>query len=290
MTNLMFFGFKSYLDYSKKMHRRDKMARNNIEINKLVDIIIDDYKKGRDIDQIKRFGYPNQSIIVSILEKIKYLIYPGYYHDKINQKSNIFYDMIGPLLKEVNNSLKEQIAIVLAYGQKNKINSMAEEITLEFLNKIPKIRASLDTDIDAIYKNDPAAHSKDEIIYAYPGLYAIFVHRLAHELYLLNVPILPRMISEHAHKLTGIDIHPGADIGNYFCIDHGTGIVIGEATIIGRHVTVYQNVTLGALSTKGGQKLKNIKRHPTICDNVVIYAGATILGGQTITSFGSTRF
>lgn len=165
---------------------------------------------------------------------------------------------------------------------------MAEEITLEFLNKIPNIRVSLDTDIDAIYKNDPAAYSKDEIIYAYPGLYAIFAHRLAHELYLLNVPILPRMISEHAHKLTGIDIHPGATISDYFCIDHGTGIVIGETTIIGRHVIVYQNVTLGALSTKGGQKLKNIKRHPTICDNVVIYAGATILGGQTIIGENST--
>lgn len=264
------------------------MEKDNNKINELINIILNDYKQERDIDQIKKFGFPNQNVIANTLEKIKYVIYPGYYCDKANPKISISYDMLEALLKEISNNLKEQIAIVLACTQKNKIDSMAEEMTMEFLNKIPRIRASLDTDIDAIYKNDPAAHSKDEIIYAYPGLYAIFAHRLAHELYLLDLPILPRMISEHAHQLTGIDIHPGATIGDYFCIDHGTGIVIGETSVIGKYVTIYQNVTLGALSTKGGQKLKNVKRHPTICDNVTIYAGATILGGQTIIGENST--
>lgn len=133
---------------------------------------------------------------------------------------------------------------------------------------------------------DPAASSKEEIIFSYPGLYAITVYRLAHELFLLKVPLIPRMMTEHAHSKTGIDIHPGATIGKYFFIDHGTGIVVGETTVIGEHVKLYQGVTLGALSTKGGQKLRHVRRHPTICDNVTIYSGASILGGNTVVEEG----
>ena len=158
----------------------------------------------------------------------------------------------------------------------------ATVITYEFMKKIPAIRSILETDIDAAYEGDPAADSKDEIILSYPGLFAISVYRIAHELHLLNVPMIPRIMTEYAHSVTGIDIHPGADIGKYFFIDHGTGVVIGETTIIGEHVKIYQGVTLGGLSTRGGQSLKGLKRHPTIGNNVTIYSGASILGGDTV--------
>ena len=138
------------------------------------------------------------------------------------------------------------------------------------------------TDVEAFYDGDPAAYSTDEIIFCYPGLFAITVYRMAHVLYTLGVPMLPRMMTEHAHGVTGIDINPGATIGKYFFIDHGTGIVVGETTVIGDHVKIYQGVTLGALTTRGGQSLRGKKRHPTIEDNVTIYAGASILGGETV--------
>lgn len=152
---------------------------------------------------------------------------------------------------------------------------------MAFFQKIPQIRAFLETDLQAAFDGDPAAYSKDEVIFAYPGMLAITVYRLAHELYLMNVPLIPRIMTEYAHDRTGIDIHPGASIGKYFFIDHGTGIVIGETTVIGDNVKIYQGVTLGALSTRGGQKLRNVRRHPTIGDNVTIYSGTSILGGET---------
>jgi serine O-acetyltransferase len=156
-----------------------------------------------------------------------------------------------------------------------------------FLSKIPKIREYLDTDLEATLQGDPAALNKDEIVLSYPGIYAITVYRMAHELFLLDVPLIPRMMTEFAHNKTGIDIHPGATIGKYFFIDHGTGIVIGSTTVIGEHVKVYQGVTLGALSTSGGQSLRGIKRHPTIEDDVTLYSGASILGGNTVVGAGS---
>jgi serine O-acetyltransferase len=166
-------------------------------------------------------------------------------------------------------------------------NYEAYQITAEFLKKIPKIREYLEGDLQALLEGDPAANGYGEIILSYPGLFAITVNRMAHELYLLDVPLIPRIMTEYAHSVTGIDIHPGASIGKNFFIDHGTGIVVGETTIIGDHVKIYQGVTVGALSTRGGQKLKNVKRHPTIEDNVTIYAGASILGGNTVIGKGS---
>jgi serine O-acetyltransferase len=162
------------------------------------------------------------------------------------------------------------------------IQQKAHMITVAFLQKIPKIREYLEDDLKAALEGDPAANGYGEIILAYPGLFAITVNRLAHELYLMKVPLIPRIMTEYAHSVTGIDIHPGASIGRHFFIDHGTGIVVGETTIIGDNVKIYQGVTLGALSTRGGQSLKNVKRHPTIEDNVTIYAGASILGGDTV--------
>jgi serine O-acetyltransferase len=163
-----------------------------------------------------------------------------------------------------------------------EIVAEAEDICEQFFAKLPQVRDYVRTDMQAAFDGDPAAGSKEEIVLAYPGLVASTVNRLAHELYLLGVPLVPRMMTEYAHSLTGIDIHPGATLGKYFFIDHGTGIVIGESTVVGDHVKLYQGVTLGALSTRGGQKLKNLKRHPTIEDHVTIYSGASILGGNTV--------
>lgn len=162
------------------------------------------------------------------------------------------------------------------------IDRQAQEMTVRFLEKIPDVRALLATDLQAFYDGDPAATSLDEIIIAYPGLLAITVNRLAHELFLLKVPLIPRIMTEYAHGRTGIDIHPGATIGKYFFIDHGTGIVVGETTVIGDSVKLYQGVTLGALSTRGGQSLRGHRRHPTIGDRVTIYSGASVLGGDTV--------
>ena len=173
--------------------------------------------------------------------------------------------------------------ILQARGEKPETaEEKAQSICLEFFRAIPQVRCVIQTDVQASYDGDPAASGTDEIIFSYPGLFAITVYRLAHVLYDLGVPMLPRIMTEHAHSITGIDINPGATVGKYFFIDHGPGIVIGETTTIGDHVKLYQGVTLGALTTRGGQSLRGKRRHPTIEDNVTIYAGASILGGETV--------
>ncbi|MDD6550187.1 MAG: serine acetyltransferase, partial [Lachnospiraceae bacterium] len=168
-----------------------------------------------------------------------------------------------------------------------KFKDQAYCLALTFLNRLPDIRDYVETDLVATFDGDPAASSLDDIILSNPGIKATTINRLAHGLFLLNVPLIPRMMTEYAHSITGIDIHPGARIGRYFCMDHGTGVVVGSTTIIGDHVKVYQGVTLGALSTAAGQALHGIKRHPTIEDNVTIYSGASILGGKTVIGEGS---
>ena len=231
--------------------------------------------------------YPDKKIVIDILEKLKLVIYPGYYRNS-NYRTYTVRNNVAILLEDIIYNLSKQISIVLKYSPQyanadsKQISETSEKITFEFLNKIPKIREYIEGDIQAAYDGDPAAYNKDEIICTYPGLYAIFTNRIAHELFLLGVPLIPRIMTEHAHSLTGIDIHPGTTIGKYFFIDHGTGIVIGETTEIGDNVKIYQGVTLGALSTRGGQNLRGKKRHPTICDNVTIYSGASILGGETV--------
>ncbi len=257
------------------------------EINGLVGEILDDYKKARSIDNINIFEQADKEIVIDILSKLRQIIFPGYFKNKAYRiytaKNNLTM-----LLEDVFYHLNKQVMIVLRYDEKwmnatiEELSIQSYEICMQFFKTIPKIREYIETDVQAAYEGDPAAYNKDEIIFSYPGLYAIVVNRIAHELYNLSVPLIPRMMTEHAHSVTGIDIHPGATIGKYFFMDHGTGIVIGETTIIGEHVKVYQGVTLGALSTKGGQKLKSKKRHPTIKDNVTIYSGASILGGETV--------
>ena len=256
-------------------------------INKLTKNIISDYVENRTIDEVKPFDHPDDEAIKDIVESLRKIIFPGYFRNK-NYRVYTLRNNMGMLIEDVFFKLIRQISIVLRYDEKyvdhteNFIAEKAEEIAFEFMNRIPKIREFIETDVQAAYDGDPAAYNKDEIIYSYPGLYAILVNRIAHELFLLEVPLIPRIMTEYAHSKTGIDIHPGASIGKYFFIDHGTGIVIGETTIIGNNVKIYQGVTLGALSTRGGQSLKNKKRHPTIEDNVTIYSGASILGGETV--------
>ncbi|WP_024859760.1 serine O-acetyltransferase EpsC [Ruminococcus flavefaciens] len=256
-------------------------------INSLTQKILMDYNGNRTIDEVKTFDHPDNDDIVGIIESLRRIVFPGYFRNKSYRVYTVR-NNITMILEDVIFKLIRQISIVLRYDKKyvdldeNEINENAERITFEFLDRLPKIRSYIETDVQAAYDGDPAAYNKDEIIYSYPGLYAILVNRLAHELFLLGVPLIPRVMTEHAHSKTGIDIHPGATIGKYFFIDHGTGIVIGETTEIGDNVKVYQGVTLGALSTRGGQSLRNKKRHPTIEDNVTIYSGASILGGETV--------
>ncbi len=256
-------------------------------INTLTKEILADYEDSRTIDEVKTFDHPDNEDVVGIIEALRRIVFPGYFRNRSYRVYTVR-NNISMILEDVIFKLIRQISVVLRYDEKyvslseNEVNKAAERITFEFLGKIPKIRALIETDVQAAYDGDPAAYNKDEIIYSYPGLYAILVNRLAHELFLLGVPLIPRVMTEHAHSKTGIDIHPGATIGKYFFIDHGTGIVIGETTEIGDYVKVYQGVTLGALSTRGGQSLRNKKRHPTIEDNVTIYSGASILGGETV--------
>jgi len=245
------------------------------EIARVTDTIVAGGAKVREL--------PNRAEVVACLEKLRTILFPGYFETGQTMEA---------LLQEVASSLITQIGLAIQHGphcgdgqperEDQRDRRDAEEITAEFIARIPKIMEELATDIEALYDGDPAAYSRCEIILSYPGLYAGMVYRIAHELHLLRVPLLPRVMTEHAHSVTGIDIHPGATIGKYFCMDHGTGIVIGETTEIGDHVKLYQGVTLGALSTKSGQGLRSVRRHPTIMDHVTIYSGATILGGDTV--------
>lgn len=257
------------------------------DINLLVDKIMADYEQGRDIDVVEEFMHPDKDDIVKIIYQIRNIIFPGYYENK-NYRIYTVRNNLSMLLEDVLYHLSKQISVVLKYLPQYKgkdeatLLSEGEKISLQFFEKLPEVRRLTQTDLDAAYDGDPAAFNKPEIIFSYPGQFAIMVNRIAHELHLLGVPIIPRIMTEYAHTKTGIDIHPGATLGEYFFIDHGTGIVIGETAEIGNNVKIYQGVTIGALSTREGQKLHGKKRHPTIEDNVTIYAGASILGGDTV--------
>lgn len=228
---------------------------------------------------------PKKADIIDVLLEIRKVIFPGFFGEE-NSAYVRLNNFAGSTLAVVYEKLFKQIRTTFLFrGKRNRsedFDKEVEEITLKFIEKLPDIQELLLKDVEAELLGDPAATSKEEIIFSYPGIFAIFVYRVAHELYQLQVPFIPRIMTEYAHGKTSIDINPGATIGEYFFIDHGTGIVIGETTIIGNHVKIYQGVTLGALSTMKGQQLSGIKRHPTIEDNVVIYANATVLGGETV--------
>ena len=226
---------------------------------------------------------PRRSVIIELVRELRAVLFPGYF--RIDTGACAFPEYYaGSLLNNLYDALKEQIEIAILYQgeEKEKAQLRAEEITGQFVKRLPEIQKMLLKDVQAGFDGDPAAKSKEEIIFSYPGFYAIYVYRIAHELYLEKVPFIPRIMSEFAHGKTGIDINPGATIGEYFFIDHGTGVVIGETTKIGNNVKIYQGVTLGALSTRMGQQLADVKRHPTIEDNVTIYSNSSVLGGETV--------
>jgi serine O-acetyltransferase len=257
----------------------------------LTDLLIKSYAEHEEIIKIDSGNLLNRSHIVDIVEKLRALMFPGYFGKKNIQASSVEY-RTGDLLEEVRFILTEQIARALHHNAdyaelgKEIIAGKADDICIQFLSRLPEVRDKLASDVSAAYDGDPAAYSLDEIISSYPGLYAITVYRLAHVLYEQGVPLIPRIMTEHAHSLTGTDIHPGAVIGHHFFIDHATGVVIGETTVIGNYVKIYQGVTLGGLSTRGGQTIRGTKRHPTIESHVTIYSGASILGGTTVIGEG----
>ena len=263
------------------------MSQDKKEIQELTKEILKNYERKSIINPEELFEQPDREAVNDILDKLVKMVFPAFYREKGYRFYNVE-SRLTVLIEDVYYNLNKQIPIALRQMEENKslseeqIAEKSESIVKEFLSRIPKVRDLVETDVQASFDGDPAAFNTNEIILCYPGLRAITISRIAHELFLLGVPLIPRMWTEYAHSRTGIDIHPGATIGKYFCIDHGTGIVVGETTIIGDYVKVYQGVTIGALSTRGGQSLRGTKRHPTIEDRVTIYAGASILGGETV--------
>lgn len=232
---------------------------------------------------------PSREAVVDIIDRMRELIFPGYFTRERIDPVNLRYSM-GRAVSVLYDLLAEQICRSIRhdcfrYEQEcQHCESRGNDLALELLLSVPDIQRAMAADVSAAYDGDPAAKSYDEIIFSYPGIHAIAVHRVAHRLYELEVPLLPRIMTEHAHGVTGIDIHPGAEVGRRFVIDHGTGVVVGETTVIGDNVRIYQGVTLGALSLPpgAGDRLRGKKRHPTIENDVIIYSGATILGGDTV--------
>jgi serine O-acetyltransferase len=261
-------------------------------VTQLTNQLVASYAKAGGINHLDGKNLPSKRAVTDISLDLLRLLFPGFFDEKLIHSSEIKAETAA-LLDAVLDKLEAEIRKALEYNPpvglaKNDIPLEAHKLTVKFLGSLPRIREVLQTDMDAAYDGDPAAASKEEILVSYPFVEAIAVQRLAHELYLKQVPLIPRIMSEWAHSRTGMDLHPGARIGSHFFVDHGTGTVVGETCIIGNHVKMYHGVTLGAKSTAGGQLLKGKKRHPTIEDHVTIYPGATILGGETIIGAGST--
>ena len=261
-------------------------------VTKLTNQLVASYAKVGGINHLDGKNLPSKRAITDITCDLLRLLFPGFYDEKLIHSSEIKAETAA-LLDAVLGKLEDEIRKSLEYNPpeglaKKDITQEAHKLTVEFLGCLPRVREILQTDVEAAFDGDPAAASKEEIIVSYPFVEAIAVQRLAHELYLKNVALIPRIMSEWAHARTGMDLHPGARIGSHFFVDHGTGTVVGETAVIGQHVKMYHGVTLGARSTAGGQALRGRKRHPTIEDRVTIYPGATILGGETVIGAGST--
>ena len=274
------------------LNNRDFVEENwcENELPLITEKILENYKKVGGIDHLEGRDLPSKRIVIEVLEDFFKILFPGYHGKEEITKNNIK-SILSTTLRSLNNSLTKEIEKSLKYicrkieCPKDVCLKRAKVVTTELIEKIPEIRVLLSGDIEAAFKGDPAAASIEEVILSYPCVLAITTYRIAHELYLRGVPLIPRIMCEHVHSLTGIDIHPGAKIGKNFFIDHGTGVVIGETTEIGDNVKIYQGVTLGALSfpkDKKGRIIRGRKRHPTIGNNVVIYSGATLLGPDAI--------
>lgn len=234
--------------------------------------------------------FPSRSAIIALLDDIKILMFPGYFDNESAAGDKSEY-LVGERLMHIQRIVQTQIKKALLYDDaslsEDEASERAEEIAEAFMDELPRVQSLLLKDVQAAFDGDPAATGREEIVLCYPGFYAIFAHRIAHVLYKLHVPLIPRLMSEYAHGETGVDIAPGATIGEYFFIDHATGVVIGETTIIGAHCKLYQGVTLGALSTRKGQSLRGVKRHPTLEDYVTVYSNASVLGGETVIGEGT---
>ena len=263
-----------------------------LAVTQLAGRILESYERVGGINHVDGRNLPSKRAIVLIASDLLKLLFPGFFEEQVLHSSELR-PATESLLETVSGRLEKEICRSLenfppAQLSRKETSLMARQITEEFLGSLPGIRDLLQTDVEAAYQGDPAALCKEEVILAYPFVESIAVHRLAHELYLKKVALIPRIMSEWAHSRTGMDIHPGARIGPHFFVDHCTGTVIGETSIIGAHVKMYQGVALIARSLSGGQQLRGTKRHPTIEDQVTIYAGATIMGGDTVVGQGST--
>lgn len=251
--------------------------------------IIAKCEDGECYNHINYEPIPSKTSVVDIIQRLREVLFPGYFTREKLDPMNLAYSM-GQTVSVLFDQLSEQICHSIRhdcfrYDQEcSECAETGNEVSLALLESIPELREILATDVAAAYAGDPAAKSFDEIIFSYPGIFALMVYRVAHKLHMMAVPLLPRIMTEYAHSITGIDIHPGAEIGEGFVIDHGTGVVIGETTVIGKNVRIYQGVTLGALSLPldAGDRFRGLKRHPTIENDVIIYSGATILGGETV--------
>lgn len=264
------------------------------KIPPVVKKLVESWKTEENFDHISPVALPSQDSVVEIILKARSILFPGYFTRAKLHQSNLEY-FIGQETTDLYEMLVEQISMAIRHQCRRhelpctNCEEMSHRIAFAFVEQLPQVTSLLTADIHSTLAGDPATKSTDEVIFCYPGLLAMSIYRLAHELYKLEVPIIPRIMTEYAHSQTGIDIHPGATIGPGLFIDHGTGVVIGETTIIGKGVRIYQGVTLGALSLPrdAGEKLFQKKRHPTIEDDVIIYSNTTILGGETVIGKGS---
>ncbi len=261
-------------------------------VRKIVKYIMEEASGEHRLGSLAIHLQPDKDAIITVLEKLQIILFPAHFGRKKQVSDFAVKYELGSRLEEVYSILTQEITLALLHhpdyadSSKAERKQVAASLSADFLDKIPLLRELLKMDLQAAFDGDPAAFNKDEIIFSYPGFYAIMVNRIAHELHLMKVPLIPRIMTEYAHSCTGADIHPGATLGRYFFIDHATGVVIGETTIIGDRVKIYQGVTLGGLSTRAGQGLRNVKRHPTIENDVTIYSGASILGGETVIGEG----
>jgi serine O-acetyltransferase len=258
-----------------------------LNLTKIRDEVLASYRSAGGMNNIDGSNLPSKRALAAICEDLLQILFPGF-HDQEPIHSNHLARVTGHRIFSAADRLLEELGKSLRLHGQSPGESAASEVLMAFLEALPRVREFLCTDVQAAFQGDPAASGTHEIIVAYPFLETIAIQRMAHLLYHLDVPLLPRMMTEWAHSRTGIDIHPGARIGSHFFIDHGTGVVIGETSTIGSHVKLYQGVSLIAKSLSGGQALRGKKRHPTVEDHVTLYSGATIMGGDTVVGAGST--
>lgn len=275
---------------------KQNTCKESVIFNRKLDDIVSEIEQNYyEADEIfftkKDWHFPSRKNIILVIKDIRRIMFPRYFGNEMPCETGPKY-FIGETLTQIEATLRHEVKEALLFRDRGasspeEIDRRASEVCSDFFYKLPDLQRIILKDVQAAFDGDPAAQSKEEVIFSYPGLFAIFVYRIAHEFYIADVPLIARIMTEYAHSGTGIDINAGATIGEYFFIDHGTGVVIGETSVIGDHVKIYQGVTLGALSLRAGQKLKGIKRHPTIEDNVTIYSNASVLGGETVIGEGS---